>query len=936
MAQRVPHLAATAPEKDIDQGPSMEKCRPERNILERQRTNSVNSLPPRSVKGHNRKSSKDASVSLVPIRQIARDEIPLSWLDVSPILNQNTDDPTKSRFFSTFSSALAAWFKNSTTKPSVLIARDRKSKRLCAVEKVRKGEYALCAIGSWVPEEVVMGPQYKGKEATRKTRSLSVESKGVKRKFTEISQDPIEWWQAAVFSEPEQVLPQPEELASPTKKIKLRMESPTPVIVLSQDVPDLTTNESHITPDLDVIQPVVTKEQLFETLVTQYLDSLYVTRASLAFFAKGPLSRTRTAFSSSSINTLEPLFLPDFSAFLRTIILKLNAVDRKYKDKLPALASDLVLSFTDDEEEAEKAKKRKPRKKKLKLNSDGMYSFENEYVRKWWKGDDPDVSSSAEKKDQKIKRRVGELRIRETLLQIVLVLEVLAIESSSEWKAAMSAKANEALETAAMETQAAETQAAETQSAETQALDSQALETQAMDTETNIADNKKLKTNAKPKRKGKKELDLAIHLDLLVDKMAIWHSIEYEADFLAVAPATGKDAMKTWAMDRLGAFCIDVIIPFYKSRVPDHVATMVKKFGGPSNSPEKPRKSAPSRHKDKPKDKPNAKDAAATKPGQRRLQRTATDSQQHSATKRSPLLTRSNTEPAYMLLDRVKREGSEHPLSALPFLGEQKKKVRKDSADKLKLLQRRVVSLKDMGPSRKRKVAADDEIQAAIAAIKKPNRGGIGREAAEERERRVGASAGAGARKQDSRKALNPRSNVQVAATPRHNRKVDIFANKPSDTQRLSIMEEELQHVPSSGAASRVPDTEVRASVVDMISETPSVSRVKRGLFESMKPPSKFSLGLGSLNEVPEAESPMHTNTLHTTNTIFATPVRPRSRSTFNDDSTNHDEHNTVSDSPTLTRKQPINIPATPEKSIHKSPDIFDAMGWNHVEIDGE
>jgi hypothetical protein len=61
-----------------------------------------------------------------------------------------------------------------------------------------------------------------------------------------------------------------------------------------------------------------------------------------------------------------------------------------------------------------------------------------------------------------------------------------------------------------------------------------------------------------PKRK-KKEQDLSLLLDLLVDKLTIWQSVEHGGDFLSLAQISGQRGSQS--KDWLGSFCTEVIIP---------------------------------------------------------------------------------------------------------------------------------------------------------------------------------------------------------------------------------------------------------------------------------------------------------------------------------------------------------------------------------------
>jgi DNA replication regulator SLD3 len=859
---------------------------------------------------------------LVPIIRVSRDKIPLAWLDVTYVFSDKIKDSQGGRIFTNYSDALADWFRGGEkSSKQIQIVRDKTSGRLCAVEKVRFGDYAICAIGSWVPEELVIGKRPSLQKQDTQTIIASSPQKSAEPEIQEKQTPALDrWWEAAVLKDvpvkaPVLLL---ESQLEPSKEPSIDVQdsrNANPVtksttqnlLTPSKPYNDATT----VLPTPESPQPPTSPEQIFENFLLQYLDALYLQRTSLAFFAKGPLTRARIAFTSTVDSATEAFPIVDFTKFLRTIILNLNIVEKKYKEKLPSIAKDTAFGLTDDEAPKTTGKGRKPKKMKLKANKEGLYSCEEQYVRKWWRAEDTDMPSSAENRDQQVKRRVGLLRVRETLLQIVLVLEILSLESSNEWKEANAlAKKNDDKEHTIEETTEG---------------------TRAVD-----------KAPAKKKRRSRQQ-DLLIHLDLLVDRMAIWHSLEYEADFLAVEVSKSKDSMKTWGMDMLGAFCMDVILPFFKNRMPEQVTMVVKKFGGPTHSPEKTRRSLT---KEKTKDdKKTSKNPAMEKSSQRRsFHRTPTEVDSPAAAKRVPGLVRASTDTSLLSKSGIKREVSEGPLAAIPFLREQKK-PRKDSAEKLRLMQRRMINLNDIAPSKKRKAAVDEEVRAAIESIKRPNRGEVSREVAEEREKRVSKAPVRG-QKQGQRKILNSRMNIQVAATPKNHRRVDVF-RREADASQPAVLFEEPEAIPSTGAASRILDTVKRVSTRDAITETPSIGRVKKlDLFAGGHSRS----GSGSLNFATIASQPANKagdlSTFGGADMVFATPVRPTKRATVPSFELSTPKTNLMPPMsnlvfpakmmegviPTTPQKS---IPVTPQKSVRETPgNIYAALGWDDYPVD--
>lgn len=198
----------------------------------------------------------------------------------------------------------------------------------------------------------------------------------------------------------------------------------------------------------------------------------------MAYFVKGPLARARAAFAS------QPL---ELVAFLRTTTLSASIADNKYRETIPELIKELPIFDTPEM----KRKPKKKRKWKPKRDKYGFFVDEKAYLEQWWRGDDDHGSGlgSAEKMDAVIKRRTQRLRSRETFLQVVLILETVAVEVTA-------AKLPDTAQT----------------DNESQNLDSQAEESQAASSEK--------------KSRKKKELDLFALLDTLLDRLCIWYSID--------------------------------------------------------------------------------------------------------------------------------------------------------------------------------------------------------------------------------------------------------------------------------------------------------------------------------------------------------------------------------------------------------------------------
>lgn len=108
-------------------------------------------------------------------------------------------------------------------------------------------------------------------------------------------------------------------------------------------------------------------------------------------------------------------------------------IDKKYSDGVPSCVSLLdVQGHSGDEahQGAEKTKKRRS-SRKVKPGKDGLYPMEDNLIRRYWAGLEDEAESGApgSSREERTKSRIAQLRIRETQLQIIVILEVLALQT---------------------------------------------------------------------------------------------------------------------------------------------------------------------------------------------------------------------------------------------------------------------------------------------------------------------------------------------------------------------------------------------------------------------------------------------------------------------------------------------------------------------------
>jgi DNA replication regulator SLD3 len=216
-------------------------------------------------------------------------------------------------------------------------------------------------------------------------------------------------------------------------------------------------------------------------------------------------------------------------AFLESLIMSTTIIDKKYRDGVAGcVASISVLDQSADEakQDAEKTKKRKTAKK-MKPGKNGLYPVEDTLIRRWWAthDDEADLGAPGTSKGDLAKTRITQLRIRETQLQMIIILEVLALQPLVQVPE------------------------------ETDAL--------LPDTLPQSGDS-----SSKHKTSKSKTLEhLSMLIDVHIDRLCIWQSIALET---GKSPADGalapgeKPAATTASVNSdnvLRDFCIEVILP---------------------------------------------------------------------------------------------------------------------------------------------------------------------------------------------------------------------------------------------------------------------------------------------------------------------------------------------------------------------------------------
>ena len=166
--------------------------------------------------------------------------------------------------------------------------------------------------------------------------------------------------------------------------------------------------------------------------------------------------------------------------------------------------------------------------------------------------------------------------------------------------------------------------------------------------------------------------------------------------------------------DDLRAFCVDVILPFYGARLPETTSKLRKKLGGPKTpSPIRPSLAKAASFSQLGPKPGAAVQRSGVKKSRRTLERVLTD-EKTALRKRVPGLSRSITDS---VLPVLKRQASDTSLSAIP--------LNRVALHKSRRYGQREVALNAASQAAeaklKKKASLEQELQGAIAALKKPN-----------------------------------------------------------------------------------------------------------------------------------------------------------------------------------------------------------------------
>ncbi|KAM5514352.1 hypothetical protein FOXYSP1_05318 [Fusarium oxysporum f. sp. phaseoli] len=652
---------------------------------------------------------------LYPLMVLPRERLPLSCID----FHATNVDLASYRFFESHVKILDLESRMGSG-PVVLLARKEASRAVYALERQPNGVYVVCRLGPWTDLEALAEDASavcrERLRPTARTESQSQYGPSVIttphiHKEEKIKRAAIEAIQTLVRKRPrsQSVSTLAESVkieAAPEAAITADSKLPSPTFKpeeVAQTLGEEQTQASRPTTaistsgNIDEPSQQLTTESIFETIRTQYYEMLYKSMGSLAYFAKGPLSRARSAFHLDLEANLD---IGDLIDFLKGLVLTTVQIDKKYRETIPALIAQMKTVVDSSDE----GPKRKRRAKKMKIGKDGLYPYEEAHIRKWWATNKPELKEDETNvPTQQIQSLTSMLRTRETQLQMIIILEILAL---TLLKPADDAEDSQL------------------------PLLPGAAESQG--------------DAVVPSAKKRSKHNLPVLVDVHADRLTIWQSTASDEQLLLedsqITQAPDGQSQQKASSEPLKDFCVDIIVPFFSHRLPELCDSINRKLGGPVIvKPTRPKVLKRPSSKRSPKPGAVAKRSISGQPT-RTLQRAlSTEQQSRRSVSRGPsnmiALMRSATSTS---LPGIKREASDPSLvksvlNAEPDLMNRKSGPLSRSSS--------VSNLQDAKSNKKAQVEA--ELKEAISSLRKPNREVVGKALAEAAERRatVGSSA---------------------------------------------------------------------------------------------------------------------------------------------------------------------------------------------------
>ena len=214
----------------------------------------------------------------------------------------------------------------------------------------------------------------------------------------------------------------------------------------------------------------------------------------------------------------------DLLDFLKGLVLTTVQVDKKYRETIP----ELVARASSKVDSSDEGQRKRRRSKKMKLGKDALYPGEDESIRRWWAANKPEPKEDEEAgvSMEHVKSHASLLRTRETQLQMIVILEILALEPL---------RPQEQTTDAGLPSLPGATEAPE-----------------------------QMAPPPPPKKRNKHNLPML--LDVHTDRLTIWQSMASDVQLLlqdsqAPSPSLPNELQQKASSEPLKDFCVDVIVP---------------------------------------------------------------------------------------------------------------------------------------------------------------------------------------------------------------------------------------------------------------------------------------------------------------------------------------------------------------------------------------
>jgi hypothetical protein len=212
--------------------------------------------------------------------------------------------------------------------------------------------------------------------------------------------------------------------------------------------------------------------------------------------------------------------MSDLIEFLKGMILTTVQIDKKYRETVP----ELLAKPQGHADSSDEGRRKKKRSKKMKLGKNGLYPSEDDMIAGWWSLHKPELKEDeTSPSPAEIRSQIAMLRTRETQLQMILILEILALEPLKTSNGATDSMLPD--------------------------LPGAVMPQDSM---------------APPVQKKRNKHNLPVLLEVHADRLTIWQSTAFDdhvwsSESQAAAAESQPDKQAT--SEPLRDFCVDVIVP---------------------------------------------------------------------------------------------------------------------------------------------------------------------------------------------------------------------------------------------------------------------------------------------------------------------------------------------------------------------------------------